>query len=205
MSREEAKIRDWFFDRVLSGDILVEQNIHILDWINWVLKSRPERAVATAGRKVRTDIGDVSDHYLTMYRYPGNIQVGFQSTQFLPKWSDVCVRFLGSKGFAEAHYSGGVFISGETEWKAEAPQAPAGQQRPEIDPLREATPEKVLAFVESIRSGRFHNELRQGAESTMSAILGREAAYEGKEKGWDQVANSNQRWKTDLDLGKLTA
>ena len=31
MSTEEAKIRDWVFDRVLSGDILVEQNIHILD------------------------------------------------------------------------------------------------------------------------------------------------------------------------------
>ena len=82
MSPLEAKIRDWFFDRILSGDILVEQNIHILDWINWVLKSKPERAVATAGRKVRTDIGDVNDHFVTIYRYPGDIQVGPGSCTF---------------------------------------------------------------------------------------------------------------------------
>ncbi|HXG65244.1 MAG TPA: Gfo/Idh/MocA family oxidoreductase, partial [Blastocatellia bacterium] len=32
----EARIRNWVFDRALSGDILVEQNIHILDICNWV-------------------------------------------------------------------------------------------------------------------------------------------------------------------------
>jgi predicted dehydrogenase len=204
MSPGETKIRNWFFDRVLSGDILVEQNIHILDWINWVLKSKPEKAVATAGRKVRTDIGDVNDHFVTMYRYPGDIRVGFQSTQFLPKWADVCVRFLGSKGFAEAHYSGIVFIRAQEEWKAEPPPPTAENQKPEVDPLSEATPEKVKAFVEGIKSGNFQNELTQGAESTLSAIMGRQAAYEAKEVTWDQIAKSNQHWKSDLDLDNLT-
>lgn len=204
MSAGEAKIRNWFFDRVLSGDVLVEQNIHIIDWMNWVLKSRPEKVFATSGRKVRTDIGDVSDHFLTIYRYPGDIRVGFQSTQYLSKWGDVCVRFLGSKGMAEAHYSGGVFIQGGNEWKAEPPAATASRQKPEVDPLSEATPEKVKAFVESIRSGKFHNELHQGAESTLSAILGRQASYAEEEMTWDQVVTSNQQWESFLDLDKLT-
>lgn len=199
----DGKLRNWVFDRVLSGDVLVEQNIHIIDWINWVLKARPEKVYATAGRKVRLDIGDVSDHFVTTYFYPGNIRVGFQSTQFLPKWGDVCVRFFGSKGFAEAHYSGGVFISGANEWKMETPPATAARQRPEVDPLAEATPEKVKAFVEGIKSGRFDNQLEQGAESTLSAILGRTAAYKSKELTWDQLLKSNLQWKTDVNIEKL--
>ncbi|PYV36989.1 MAG: gfo/Idh/MocA family oxidoreductase [Acidobacteria bacterium] len=204
MSPLEAKIRDWAFDRVLSGDVLVEQNIHIIDWINWVLKARPERVMATAGRKVRTDIGDVQDHFLTIYRYPGDVRVGFQSTQFLTKWADVCLRFFGSKGYAEAHYNGNVFIRGTNEWQAEPPPPTAEKQKPEVDPLSEATPEKVKAFVESIQSGQFHNQLDQGAESTLSAILGRQASYEGKEMTWDHLVKSNQHWKTDVELEKLT-
>lgn len=204
MSPQEAKIRDWWFDRVLSGDILVEQNIHILDWVNWVLKSHPERAYASAGRKVRTDIGDVSDHYVAMYHYPGDIRVGFQSTQFLPKWGDVCVRFLASKGYAEAHYSGGVFIAGQNEWRAEPPRSTAQKQKPEVDPLSEATPEKVKSLVDSVKTGQFHNQLVQGAESTLSAILGRQAAYDGKEMTWNQLLKSNQSWKSDLSLEKFT-
>jgi hypothetical protein len=70
--------------------------------------------------------------------------------------------------------------------------------------LRAATPETVKAFVESIKSGQFHNQLAQGAESTMSAILGRQAAYEGKELSWDQVAKSGQQWKADFNLEKLS-
>jgi hypothetical protein len=30
MSALEARVRNWVFDKALSGDILVEQNIHIM-------------------------------------------------------------------------------------------------------------------------------------------------------------------------------
>jgi hypothetical protein len=33
-----------------------------------------------------------------------------------PQFGDVCCRFIGTKGSAEAHYSGGVFITGENKW-----------------------------------------------------------------------------------------
>jgi myo-inositol 2-dehydrogenase / D-chiro-inositol 1-dehydrogenase len=199
----ETKLRNWFFDKALSGDVLVEQNIHIIDWINWVLQAKPEKAFGTAGRKVRTDIGDVNDHFVTVYKYPKGINVGFQSTQYLPKWGDVVVRFMGSKGFAEAHYSGIVQIVGANEWKAAPPPATAARQRPEVDPLAEATPEKVKSFVGNIQAGKYENQLVQGAESTLSAILGRQACYKGKEMTWDQVFKSNQTWKTDVIVEKL--
>ena len=96
-----------------------------------------------------------------------------------------------------------MFISGQNEWKVETPPARAARQGPEVDPLAEATPEKVRAFVEGIRSGHFDNQLEQGAENTLSAILGGTAARKSKELTWNQLLKSNQQWKTDVDIQKL--
>ncbi len=199
MSRSEHKIRNWYFDRVLAGDILVEQNIHIIDVFNWVLKAHPFRAESTAGRKVRTNIGDVSDHFAVTYHYPNDIRASFMSTQFLPEWGDVCMRFFGPKGFSEAFYSGGLRIKGENPWEAGADAADPGKAL-EVDPLGDATPEKAKAFIESIHSGHFHNQLKLGAESSLSAILGRESAYEGKGMSWGDLLDSDQHWETDIDI-----
>ena len=49
-------------------------------------------------------------------------------------------------------------------------------------------------FVRSIREGSPLNEARQVAESTLTGILGREAAYTGKLITWEQMMAS------DLDL-----
>jgi myo-inositol 2-dehydrogenase / D-chiro-inositol 1-dehydrogenase len=203
ISADEARLRNWVFDKVLGGDILVEQNIHIVDVFNWILQAHPQKATATGGRKVRTDVGDVWDHYVVTYYYPDNIQVGFMSTQFLPTWGEVCYRFFGSKGFSEAFYTGGLRIRGENEWEAGADTAAPGT-RPEVDPLADATPEKVKAFVNSIQTGNFHNELQQGAESTLSAILGREAGYQGREMQWSELLASDQHWESGLDLTRLS-
>ena len=34
----ERRLRNWVHDRTLSGDIIVEQNIHVIDICNWILK-----------------------------------------------------------------------------------------------------------------------------------------------------------------------
>ena len=49
-------------------------------------------------------------------------------------------------------------------------------------------------LIESIRAGKPLNESKQVAESTLTAIMGREAAYTGKAITWDQIMNS------ELDL-----
>ena len=47
-------------------------------------------------------------------------------------------------------------------------------------------------LVASLRSGKPYNELKRIAESTLSAIMGREAAYTGQEITWDEVLNADQ-------------
>ena len=45
VSAAQARLRNWLSDRVLSGDIIVEQNIHAIDICNWVLDAHPLSAI----------------------------------------------------------------------------------------------------------------------------------------------------------------
>ncbi|HUL79907.1 MAG TPA: gfo/Idh/MocA family oxidoreductase, partial [Vicinamibacteria bacterium] len=56
--------------------------------------------------------------------------------------------------------------------------------------LDDADPNKQKSFVESITSGNLLNEAQQGAESALAGMLGRMAAYTGKEVTWDQLLKS---------------
>ena len=68
---DEYRLRNWLWFRALSGDILVEQNIHIIDLCNWMLGAHPLKATATGGRSVLTHAGDCWDNYLVDFVYPG--------------------------------------------------------------------------------------------------------------------------------------
>jgi predicted dehydrogenase len=200
----ELRIRNWYWDRILTGDIVVDQNIHVIDICNWVLKGRPLKAVGAGGRKVRTDSGDCWDHFSLTFYYPDDVHVSFDSVQYGSYYGDVCERFFGSRGVSESHYSGAVAIYGEEPWDwwkddASKPLAP-GERR---SALQFADMEKDKSFIDSITSGKFHNQAAAGVESALSAILGREAAYSGREITWDELLRSDQSYDAGLDLDKL--
>jgi myo-inositol 2-dehydrogenase / D-chiro-inositol 1-dehydrogenase len=190
----EARVRNWVFDRVLSGDILVEQNIHVLDIVNWVMRARPVSAVAAGGKKARLDV-DCWDHYNVQLNYPGNVHVSFNSTQFKNSYDAKTQRFLGTKGYAEANFGkGGVRIVGEEPWESTAEEGLAG-----------SVTRKVAAFVDSIRTKNLQDEVQGGVDSTLTSILGRTAAYDSEERTWEKVAGSGARWKEKIDLASLAA
>jgi predicted dehydrogenase len=203
----ELRLRHWIHDRVLSGDILVEQGIHVVDICNWVTKAHPVSAVGCGGRAGRKDGGDCWSNYLVRFTYPNDLHVSFQSTQFDPGLQDVFQRFFGTKGIAESHYVGGVFIKGANPWDSGV----ARGSREEISSkqwavgafkssLEDADPNKQKAFIESITSGKLLNEAETGAESALSAILGRTAAYSGEEVTWSELLASGERWDPMIDL-----
>lgn len=208
-SADEVRLRHWVWDRTLSGDIFVEQNIHVIDICNWVLKTHPLKAVGSGGRKGRTDEGDAWSHFGVNYEYPNAVHVTVQSTQFDPGLGDVCERFFGTKGISESHYTGGVFIKGENAWDSGV--ARTGQAVSSKDwatgsfksALEDADANKDKAFIESIRSGKLINEADPGVESALTAIMGRTAAYTGKEVTWQKIAASTERWNPRLDLSKF--
>lgn len=206
----ERRVRNWVWDRVLSGDIIVEQNIHAIDVCNWMLQAHPIQAAGAGGRNVRTDSGDVYGHFNVVFTYPNNVHVTLNSTQFDKGWWDVNERFFGSKGVSESHYSGPCAIYGDEPW---AWNTGASEPKPEStkfsatgtfhDNLAQADPEKKKAFVESVTSGQFHNQAALGVESALTAMLGREAAYAGHEMNWDELVKSDLAWDSHIDLEKL--
>jgi len=206
-SPEEKRLRNWVWDRKLSGDIIVEQNIHVIDMVNWTLQGHPETAVGGGGRKLRTDAGDCWDNFNLVFTYPGHVQVSFGSTQFDNPTFDAATQFYGDKGSSEAHYDHRVSIAGAEPWDAglgptrEGGQfSAAGTFKGSLD---QAESEKEKTFVESITSGQFHNQAAQGAESALSAMLGRMAAYTGKLVTWDELMKSKEVFDPKIDISKF--
>ncbi len=205
-SAPEKRLRNWVWDRSLSGDIIVEQNIHVIDMVNWFLGSHPVKAVGACDRKMRTDAGDCKDNFNLVFTYPDNVQISFGSTQFDTPEFDAAVRLYGTEGSSESHYDHRVYISGKNKWDAGLAKAGTGQFSAAgtfAGALDNADPEKQKAFVDSITSGNLHNQAAQGAESALSAMLGRNAAYEGRALTWDELLKSKEVYNPKLDITKL--
>lgn len=190
MSPDEARLRDWAFDKVLSGDIIVEQHIHVLDVANWYTRAHPVRAFGTGGRKARTDVGDCWDHFLVLYWYPDQVRVDFSSNQFLKGFHDMCIRFYGTAGVVDSHYGGSIRITGENPWP--------GVDKD--DTFREGAVANVKRFVESLRAGRYLNNVEESVESNLTAILGRMAAYGERMVTWEEMLRSQEKLQTRLAL-----
>ncbi len=195
-SPAERRLRNWVHDKALSGDIIVEQDVHIIDVTNWLLKAHPMKAVGSGGRVGRTDQGDAWSHYNCLFTYPGDVHIGFAATQFGTAAWGVGMQYYGTKGCAEARYDAPVRISGETNWEFPGlGKPPATDQAAAVTgafrgALEDADPNKQKSFIDSITSGNLLNEAQQGAESALAGMLGRMAAYTGKEVAWDQLMKS---------------
>jgi predicted dehydrogenase len=212
MSHDELRLRNWQWDRVLCGGILVEQNIHVIDICNWILQSHPIKAVAKGGRNVITHFGDNWDNYEVVFTYPDNVHLSFSSTQFGTNgWFDVSERIFGSKGIAEAPYSGPLRIIGDNAWTwtDSSPAKPAAgapsfaANGAFTDNLALADPEKDKDFIESIVSGKFHNQTATGVETALSAMLGRMAGEVGREVTWEELLERGQEYSLNMDMSQF--
>lgn len=195
-SDDEFKLRNWVFFKNLSGDIIVEQNVHVLDVANWYIGANPVKAVGRGGRKARTDVGDCYDHFVVAYTYPNGITVDFSSAQFTKGYDDLCIRMYGSAGTAQSHYCGAqwgrgpVRITGDNPWP--------GVDR---DNTWDAVDNNVTDFVKAFRTGQFINHGDYACDSTLVGVLGRVAAYREDEVSWDEVVSMPQEYEIDLSVG----
>ena len=210
---DEFRIRNHFHFLSLSGGILSDQGIHILDVCNWALQATPVYAVGMGGKKGNMGFGDTLTNYQVLYKYPNDINVSIQTSQIGPVFGDVCARFIGTKGYAEIRYNGG-FIKGENEWYPGKDSALSGsdaqgtsKQSPfgvEMDStLFDSDVNKGKSFIQSIQNGKYLNQIETACESTLTAILGREAVLQDKTVSWKELVSSNQRLDHQLNLSKF--
>jgi myo-inositol 2-dehydrogenase / D-chiro-inositol 1-dehydrogenase len=194
MDEGQRRIMNFYMDKVFGGDIIVEQNIHVIDMANWFLEGHPLRANGTGGRADWTgtpyDAGNAYDHFVVTFWYPNDVQASFSSHQLTGSFSDLCVRCFGIKGALDSHYGGLVRITGENKWM--------GTEKD--DTFRQGAINNVKAFVESVRSGKHLNNTDQAVESNLTAILGRMAAYGNRTVTWDEMTRSTERLEFQTKL-----
>ncbi len=168
----EYQMRNWYYFNWLSGDLIVEQTVHLLDMVNWAKDDHPVEANGMGGREVRKgpDHGQIFDHHFVEYSYKDGTKMYCQC------------RHIGgcfNRGGAIAHGVAGVAdcsgeITGRNPWKYGGP-AVSGHQQEHVD------------LIAAIRAGAKVNEGWFGATSSMTAILGRMATYSGKVVQWDDA------------------
>src|ERR1700760_2567556 len=207
-SPDEYRLRNWLWYRALSGDILVEQNIHIIDLCNWMLGAHPLKATATGGRNILTHLGDCWDNYQVDFTYPGDVHFAFASTQFGDPGFNAGLSLYGANGSATVPYSGAVAITGAQPWvwsESQGSTAPAkfAANGAFADNLAFADRDKERTFINSITSGQCHNQIAAGVETALSCMLGRMAGYEKREVTWDELMANTEAYSLGMDLNQF--
>jgi myo-inositol 2-dehydrogenase/D-chiro-inositol 1-dehydrogenase len=207
-SPDEYRLRNWLWYRALSGDILVEQNIHIIDLCNWMLGAHPLKATTTGGRNILTHAGDCWDNYQVDFTYPGDVHLSFASTQFGNNGFDAGLKLFGADGTATVPYSGPVQIVGTQAWAWTDSMNTSGPVKFAAngsfsDNLAFADRDKERTFIDSITSGQCHNQIAAGVETALSCMLGRMAGYEKREVTWENLLAHGETYKLGMNLDQF--
>ncbi|MGC8642918.1 MAG: Gfo/Idh/MocA family protein, partial [Isosphaeraceae bacterium] len=165
-SDTQYQLRNWYHFVWLCGDHIVEQHVHNLDVACWVLGHPPVRAVGMGGRQGSSEPerGQSYDHFAIDYEFPKGVHVASMCRQIDGCENNVSELFTGTKG---QFHSGGFRFTGKTNARVRAHG---------INPYVQ----EHIDLLESIVTGKPINELKQVAESTLVAIMGRMSAYTGK-------------------------
>jgi len=186
MTDVEWQIRNWLYFTWLSGDHICEQHVHNIDVCNWAINAHPVRATGMGGRQVRTEahFGHIFDHFSVDFEYPNNVHVLSMCRQIVGTANNISESVTGTRGMLETAAGPKLYrITGERPWTLPRDQDNEPYQAEHV------------ALFESIRGLNRRariNDLRNVAESTLSAIMGRMSAYTGQVVSWDQALNSQQ-------------
>jgi myo-inositol 2-dehydrogenase/D-chiro-inositol 1-dehydrogenase len=196
MADLEWQLRHWYNFAWLSGDGLVEQAVHAVDWMLWALQDQsPLKAVAVGGRQIPAEGGNIFDHFEVNYEFADGVRGFVGCRQQAGCANDNTATVFGTKGTGrELGFSGVPWIHGENAWNYEDP-------RPNMYQVEH---DELFA---SIRAGKPINDGVRMANSTLTAIMGRMAAYTGQEISWDMALNSKEAlvpekidWKTPIPV-----
>jgi len=175
--QSEEKIRNWYFYRETSGDIIVEQDCHNLDVVNWFMGGHPVKATGYGSRAIRT-IGDVLDNLSVSYQYANGTVFSYSAHQFgRQTYQDISETFICDKGYVQTSRRGYTIVRD-------------GKPAQTAETKYDITQDAVNQFIDGCRTGKLENAAFHAAESTLMAIMGREAIYSGKEVTWDKLVKS---------------
>jgi predicted dehydrogenase len=193
---ELVRLKNFYSDRELGGDILVEQGIHVIDGMNWFMQGHPVKAFGTGGHGDWTgtpqEIPNQTgwDHYAVTYWYPNGAHVICSEAQLGQTTGGIVTNCFGIHGTLETRYNGLLRLYGKNPW-------PGVEKDKTMD---QGTANNIKTFIRSIREGKPVNNAASAVESTLSGILGRDAALSESVLTWDELLKSQKRYEVNLKL-----
>jgi predicted dehydrogenase len=195
MSDMEWQLRNWNYFTWIGGDHYVEQHVHNLDIMNWVMNTHPLKAYGMGGRQARKHPihGHIYDHFAVEFEYPNGVRMFSQARQMDGCEDRVGEYAVGTKGTVSLQDGNNIIlVKGGSPWRTRASEDTNAYQQEHQD------------LIASIRAGKPLNEAQTVAESTLVGIMGREAAYSGQTIEWDQALNAKTRLGPDkYEFGPL--
>jgi len=177
----------------LSGDHITEQFIHEVDVMNWYFGQYPTKATGWGGRQRRVT-GDQYDFFSVEYLYENGMRSHCAARQIDGCTNEKVEQINCSQGYADA--AGKLYdLKGNMIWEYPHPEENDTQSEWNVN---NPYIQEHINFVTAIRTGNTLNDGEDQAYSSLVTIMGRMAAYTGKDVTWDEVLNA------DLYLGSKT-
>lgn len=189
----EYMLRNWVNFCWLSGDHITEQFIHEIDVMNWYLGEYPIKASGWGGRQRRVT-GDQFDFFSIEYLYDNGMRTHCAARQIDGCSNGKVEQINCTNGYADA--AGKLYdLKGNVIWEYPLPENNnTGSEWSVTNPFVQ----EHINLVTAIRTGNTVNDGEDQAYSTLVAIMGRVAAYTGRDVTWDEIMNA------DLYLGPQT-
>jgi len=184
----EYMLRNWGNFTWLSGDTIVEIFVHEIDVMNSYIKRPPERAIGYGGRQ-RRQSGDQYDHFSIVFEYDDGMNVTTSHRSINGCDNKKIEKIFCTEGYADA--SGSLYChSGELIWEYPYPDEGDSDQTWRVN---NPSVQEHVELVTAIRTGNYLNDSEAQIMSTRMAIMGRMAAYTGRDVTWEEVLNSDLR------------
>ncbi len=195
MSELDYQLKNWMHFIWLSGDQIVEQSVHNIDLMNWVMGGPPETAFGSGGRFHRPEDSQMWDAMSVDYTYPGDRVVSFKNRTWPNCKTDnhnVVYGTQGSMHIGAGNRGSSMFDSKGVEvWNCDGK-------------ISDAYKQEHKDLVDSIVAGKPIVELKQTAESSLTAVMGRMSAYAGQKIDWNFVSKESTLNLFPEDLNEAT-
>jgi predicted dehydrogenase len=184
----EKQVHNWYHYIWLCGDHVCEQHVHNIDICNWIMNAHPVKCWGMGARQqLDGKSGEIWDNFGVEFQYANGVRLQSACGQIKRGWSSVSEAAAGCTGTAEFHDGRNIIKSADGKvWRPTGITKDNGYVNEHRD------------LINAILNDTPLNEAKQVTDSTLTAIMGREAAYSGNELDWDTVLNSSFTYGPDL-------
>ncbi|MHC4996529.1 MAG: Gfo/Idh/MocA family protein, partial [Planctomycetota bacterium] len=190
MTDLEYQLHNWYYFTWLGGDFIVEQFVHEMDRMAWVIGQYPREVIGTGGRQARLGLnqGHIYDHFSPLFTFANGVDLNISARHQSGCANTFTMNVIGTEGRCTGEGKTLFQITGKKPWVS-------------LKDRREKTPDghqvEHDVFFRSLRAGRYINNGEYMAKSTLMSIMARDAAYTGQRITWEQAMNSTHDYMPD--------